>query len=203
MTSNQVRKHFKNAREQMWSIPNILSYVRFLLIPVFIVLYVKGHGMWAFATLVLSGLTDILDGWVARKFDMVTNLGKFIDPLADKVTQAAMILCVGLRFPNMLFLLAIHIAKELVMLYLGYRVLDKTGTTNSAMWYGKMCTATLYVVMALHIVWPAIPVTLSNVLLFVCGGMIIFCLVMYWAYFNSIIAMYDKQVSEDKRDGGD
>ena len=92
MTSNEARGYLRNAKTQARSIPNILSYFRFLLIPVFIVLYVRGDGAWSFVTLAVSALTDILDGRIARKYDMVTNLGKVIDPIADKVTQAAMIL---------------------------------------------------------------------------------------------------------------
>jgi cardiolipin synthase len=187
MTSNQAREHLQNARTQIWSIPNVLTIFRFLLIPVFVVLYVNGYGISSFITLVVSALTDVLDGRIARRYGMITNVGKVIDPVADKVTQAAMIICVGLRFPAMWILLCIHVVKELAMLGIGYRVLDKTGTVNSSKWYGKVCTALLYAVMMLHIIWPAIPIALSDVLVTVCGAMIIFCFVMYTLYFTRLI----------------
>ena len=190
MTSNEAKGYLRNAKTQARSIPNILSYFRFLLIPVFIVLYVRGDGTWSFVTLAVSALTDILDGRIARKYDMVTNLGKVIDPIADKVTQAAMILCVGLRFPYMFILLAIHCIKELAMFWLGYRVLDKTGTVNSAKWYGKVCTALLYAVMMLHVIWPQIPVTLSTGLMILCGAMIISCFIMYAGSYHRFVEEY-------------
>lgn len=191
MTSNEARAYLHNAKTQARSIPNILSYFRFLLIPVFVIFYIDGDGTWAFITLAVSALTDILDGKIARKYNMVTNLGKIIDPVADKVTQAAMILCVGLRFPSMLILLGIHCVKELVMLWLGYRVLDKTGTVNNSKWYGKACTALLYAVMMLHIVWPQIPLKLSTWLMMICGAMIVFCFIMYAASFQKFINEYN------------
>ena len=190
MTSNEAKARLKKAKTQAWSIPNILSYFRFALIPVFVIFYVDGQGIWAFVTLAVSALTDVLDGRIARKFNMVTDLGKVIDPIADKVTQAAMILCVGLRFPSMLILLGIHCVKELAMFWLGYRVLDKTGTVNSSKWYGKVCTALLYAVMMLHIIWPQIPLTLSTSLMVLCGAMIIFCFVMYSLTFKRFVEEY-------------
>jgi len=190
MTSNQAREHLHNAGTQVWSIPNVLTFFRLLLIPVFVVLYVNDYGISAFLTLVVSALTDVFDGRIARRYGMITNLGKVIDPVADKVTQAAMIICVGLRFPAMWILLGIHVVKELIMLAIGYKVLDKTGTVNSSRWYGKVCTALLYAVMMLHIIWPAIPIALSDVLVTVCAGMIIFCFIMYSLTFNRIIRDY-------------
>ena len=198
MTSNEARAYLHNAKTQARSIPNILSYFRFLLIPVFIIFYVDGEGTWAFVTLGVSALTDVMDGKVARRYNMVTNLGKIIDPVADKVTQAAMILCVGLRFPSMLILLAIHCVKELAMLWLGYRVLDITGTVNSSKWYGKACTFLLYAVMMLHIVWPQIPLKLSTWLMTICGAMIVFCFIMYAVSFQKFIDAYNATHSDVK-----
>jgi cardiolipin synthase len=190
MTSKEAKTHLRNAKSQAWSIPNIMSYFRFLLIPVFVVLYVEGQGMWSLVTLAVSALTDVLDGRIARKYNMVTNLGKIIDPVADKLTQAAMILCVGLRFPSMWILLGIHVVKELAMLWIGYKVLDVTGRVNSSNWYGKACTALLYAVMMLHIIWPGIPLELSTALVVLCGAMIIFCFIMYTLSFTRQIAEY-------------
>lgn len=77
----------KQIREEAFSIPNLLSYFRLLLIPVFIVLYVHEEFTAALITLAVSGLSDILDGRIARKYNMVTDLGKVLDPVADKLTQ--------------------------------------------------------------------------------------------------------------------
>ena len=70
----------------------------------------------AAGVLALSGLTDMLDGWVARRFDQITDLGKMLDPFADKLTQGVVALCIALRFPAIRPLLLLFILKELLML---------------------------------------------------------------------------------------
>lgn len=131
----------RQIRAEAFSIPNILSYFRLLLIPLFIVLYVQEDFTEALITLAASGLSDILDGRIARKYDMVTDLGKVLDPVADKLTQCAMMLCVAMRYPAMWWLLGLHVVKEAVMLIMGWYVLKRTDTVNSAIWVGKLCTA--------------------------------------------------------------
>ena len=79
--------------DRILTIPNVLSFFRLALIPVIIVLYAKNEVWWAFGMLVLSGVTDVVDGWVARTYHMVSNFGKAIDPVADKLTQIAVLLC--------------------------------------------------------------------------------------------------------------
>ena len=87
---------------KLFTIPNLLSLIRLLLIPWFVYTYVtKGDGQGTAAILILSGITDILDGYIARRFDMVSNLGKALDPVADKATQIVMIGCLTVRFPHM------------------------------------------------------------------------------------------------------
>jgi cardiolipin synthase len=76
-----------NLWQQARSIPNILSYIRILLIPIFVVMYLRSQYITASCILVISGLTDIMDGRIARKFGMVTDLGKVVDPAADKLTS--------------------------------------------------------------------------------------------------------------------
>ena len=75
------------------TVPNLLSFFRILLIPVIICLYFKEQYWWAFGLLVLSGATDVVDGWIARTFHVVSDFGKAIDPVADKLTQIALLLC--------------------------------------------------------------------------------------------------------------
>ena len=142
----KMRDIGKQIREEAFSIPNLLSYFRLLLIPLFVVLYVREEFASALITLAASGLSDILDGRIARKFNMVTDLGKVLDPVADKLTQCAMMFCVAMRFPAMWWLLGLHVVKEIVMLGMGWYVLKKTDTVNSAIWVGKLCTGVIYAV---------------------------------------------------------
>ena len=96
------------------TVPNLLSFFRFCLIPVIIWSYcVKENPLLAGEILLLSGLTDLADGYIARRFHMISNLGKILDPVADKLTQAAMLICSFTRFPHMLPLIVIMAVKGL------------------------------------------------------------------------------------------
>jgi len=200
MTRIEAKEYIGKAKEQFWTVPNVLSCFRFLLIPVFVVLYVNGYGIEALITLVVSGLTDVLDGTIARKYNMITNLGRALDPIADKVTQAAMIICISLRFPHMWILLGVHVVKELVMLWWGYHVLDKTGTMNNANWWGKACTSLLYATVFLHIAWSQMPKIVSEAFMVVCSLMIIFCFVMYSISYTRLIRNHERKIKEQQLD---
>lgn len=184
-------KLWESVKADAFSLPNLLSYFRLVLIPIFVVFYIGGEYLQAVLTLAASGVSDFLDGRVARKFDMVTELGKVLDPLADKLTQCAMIICVASRFPAMWLLLAVHILKELVMLGMGWYVLKKTERVNSAKWYGKLCTGVIYAVMMLHVIWPEMPLNLSDALIILCGGLIIMSLCMYALRYAKILRKKD------------
>lgn len=177
----------RQIRAEAFSIPNILSYFRLLLIPLFIVLYVQEDFTEALITLAASGLSDILDGRIARKYDMVTDLGKVLDPVADKLTQCAMMLCVAMRYPVMWWLLGLHVVKELIMLIMGWYVLKRTDTVNSAIWAGKLCTGVIYAVMMLHVILPHLPQPVSVGCTIVCAGLIVLSLIVYTARYVKIL----------------
>lgn len=177
----------RQIRAEAFSIPNILSYFRLLLIPLFIVLYVQEDFTEALITLAASGLSDILDGRIARKYDMVTDLGKVLDPVADKLTQCAMMICVAMRYPAMWWLLGLHIVKELIMLIMGWYVLKRTDTVNSAIWVGKLCTGVIYAVMMLHVILPHLPQPVSVGCTIVCAGLIVLSLIVYTARYVKIL----------------
>ena len=92
----------------------------------------------------LSGLTDLADGYIARRFHRISNLGKILDPVADKLTQAAMLICLFTRFPHVLLLIVIMAGKELYMVVSGCLVIRKTGKVHGADWHGKIVTFLLY-----------------------------------------------------------
>lgn len=177
----------RQIRAEAFSIPNILSYFRLLLIPLFIVLYVQEDFTEALITLAASGLSDILDGRIARKYDMVTDLGKVLDPVADKLTQCAMMICVAMRYPAMWWLLGLHVVKELIMLVMGWYVLKRTDTVNSAIWAGKLCTGVIYAVMMLHVILPHLPQPVSVGCTVVCAGLIVLSLIVYTARYVKIL----------------
>lgn len=183
----KTRNIGKQMRQEAFSIPNLLSYFRLLLIPLFIQLYIRGDFTEALITLAASGLSDIIDGRIARKYNMVTDLGKVLDPVADKLTQCAMMICVATRYPAMWWLLGIHVVKELIMIVVGYYVLKKTDTVNSAIWCGKLCTGVIYVVMMSHVILPDIPQSVSAASAAVCAGLIVLSLVVYTARYVRLL----------------
>lgn len=188
MSNAPIKRNIgRQIRAEAFSIPNILSYFRLLLIPLFIVLYVQEDFTEALITLAASGLSDILDGRIARKYDMVTDLGKVLDPVADKLTQCAMMLCVAMRYPAMWWLLGLHVVKELIMLIMGWYVLKRTDTVNSAIWAGKLCTGVIYAVMMLHVILPHLPQPVSVGCTVVCAGLIVLSLIVYTARYVKIL----------------
>lgn len=146
---------------QWLSPPNLLSLLRILLIPPFCILFftartVEGY-LLAGSILVLSGVTDMLDGFIARKHDMITDLGKILDPLADKLTQVTVCLCLAVRKKELFILLIFFILKEVVMLAGGLIILHKNHRIEGAKWFGKVNTIVFYAVMIAVISFPMLP----------------------------------------------
>lgn len=160
-------------KQKIVTIPNILSLFRIVLIPIIVWLYcVKENYLWAGYILIFSGITDIVDGFIARKFNMISDLGKVLDPIADKLTQGAMLICLLFRFPLMIIPLVLMIIKEIFMSVTGFLVIKKAGIVPSANWHGKLATCLLYTMMILHIFWYDIPATVSLALIIVCAAMV-------------------------------
>lgn len=168
-------------KEEIFTIPNLLSLCRLLMIPVIMWLYCEKEAYgWALAVLILSGLTDILDGWIARKWNLVSDFGKVLDPIADKLTQAATLWCLLQRFSHLWLLLATLVIKETVTGVMGLCAVKKSGRVEGADWHGKVCTAMLYTVMGLHMLWPMIPTWLSVLLMVLCVTVMLFSGLLYW-----------------------
>lgn len=163
------------------TIPNILSVCRIIMIPVFIWAYCcRKEYPLTFLILCLSGITDLVDGFIARTFHMVSNLGKALDPLADKLTQGAVLLCLGSRYPQMLFLAGLLVAKEIITGLMSLSAIHKTKEVKGADWHGKVTTCLLYFTMLLHILWGGIPQTTSVLLTVLCVIMMAVSFVMYF-----------------------
>ena len=156
-------------KEQVFTLPNLLSLLRIALIPLIIKLYwVDEAYTTALLVLILSGITDVADGMIARKFHMVSDLGKILDPIADKLTQMATLICLLTRFPYMWMPLALLTVKEFFTGILGFFAIRKSGHVIGADWHGKVCTVVLYSVMGLHMLWSNIPVGFSRSLVWLC-----------------------------------
>lgn len=175
-------------KKDILTIPNLLSFVRILLIPVIIVLYLRGHHIAAVAVIILSGITDVVDGKIARKFNMISDFGKFLDPVADKLTQAALAVCLFAEYVGMIAIFLLMAIKEGLQFFWGLKALKATDSLDSANWYGKACTVTVYAVMVILFLFPGIPVWLAYLLMALCAVMLVVSMVLYIRFFRSRLA---------------
>ena len=172
-------KHVENAQFKIITIPNLLSMFRILLIPVIAWLYTKQEAMAAGILMLISGITDVVDGFIARHFHMVSNLGKILDPVADKLTQVTMLICLVSRFPWVIAPVVLMFTKEIFMSITGVLVIRKAGKVMSAVWHGKVATVFLFITILLHIFWYDIPAALSIVMVVLSSSLIILSFVLY------------------------
>ncbi len=173
----------ENWKREYFSIPNLMGYFRILLVPVFAVLYLRAETSrdYLVATVVLgiSALTDCFDGKIARRFNMVTEWGKFIDPLADKLTQCVAALCLTTRYPLMVWLAALLLFKELVLAVLGAVFLHIGKKMDGAQWCGKIATVILDCSLVILLLLPDISYSTANLLIYLCMAAAIYALIGY------------------------
>ncbi len=131
-------------------IPNILTVIRILLIPVIVVFIFIGNYILAFVFFTISGITDIVDGFIARKFNLISNFGKLMDPLADKLTQIATL--ASLVFTNIIpiWILLIVFLKEFIMIC-GASFLYGKDVVVYSRWYGKLATVLFYIAIVISL----------------------------------------------------
>ena len=183
-------------KEEVFNIPNILTVLRILLAPVFVIMYFKQDYVIATVILLTSGLTDVLDGVIARKCGLITTLGKILDPIADKLTQAVIIVCLTINhFEDdgslLSFVLILLFAKEFTML-LGAIVLFKSGARPSeSKWWGKLGTVMIYalfVAILLQDIFTleVVPIIVINVLCIITAICLLFSLFNYYPIFKEI-----------------
>ena len=151
----------KNWKKEIFTIPNLLSLFRLLLIPVYVSIYLnaselKDYHLAGFI-LALSCMTDMVDGKIARKLNMISNFGKLLDPFADKVTQLAITICLARRYLVLNPVLMLFLTKEtfqLVALILNFR---KGKALDGALMMGKICTTVLFTSFIILVLFPNIP----------------------------------------------
>ena len=152
----------KDWKKDLFTIPNVLSLFRLVLIPVYVVLYLRAERpedyFLAAAILAVSCLTDLIDGKVARHFHMISNTGKILDPLADKATQFALIICLLIRRQNpvLLFLAVLFVIKEAFQAVAGFLILRKGQILRGALFAGKISTAVLFISLIVLVLIPDI-----------------------------------------------
>lgn len=188
-----------------WTVPNVLSLIRIVLVPVFVVFYQMSETdsvwfYWAIGVLVLSALSDFFDGIIARKFNQISEVGKLLDPVADKLTQVAVILCVALRHPQYLWLFLLCVVKEGLQLLGGLLLVSKNTKMDGAEWYGKLATGVFYFAMAFIVVadqWLTAYKSVTDVIAAVLIGALIVCmLIAFFGYARLFFQLKSEDVSE-------
>lgn len=156
-------------KKEYFSIPNLMGYFRILMLPVFLYMYFHADSgkdyIMAFLLLAVSLLTDLLDGWVARKFNMVTDFGKALDPVADKLTQGALAIAVASRHSFMIIFITFFICKEIYMGLMGLYLKKKKNFWSGAKLHGKICTVAVDAGVFVLLLFPQLPGTAANVII--------------------------------------
>lgn len=189
-------------------IPNALTIIRILLIP-FIILYIfTGNYIFAFVLFTISGLTDIADGFIARKFNLISNFGKLMDPLADKLTQIATLTSLVITDIIPIWILIIVLLKEFIMI-VGASFLYGKDVVVYSKWYGKLATVLFYIAIVCSLLLKQFALTgiwqqLDFILYCLALVTTVFALVMYVRdlYQKGFIDKQDlkKEVTVDKRE---
>ncbi len=165
---------------QYWTVPNLLSYIRLGIIPLIIHTYCVAKNYYVAAAMVaLSGATDVIDGWIARHYHLVTDWGKIIDPIADKLTQIAVALCLAWRFIAMRYLLVLLVAKEIYMGIIGMVFIHKTDTVEGSFWIGKLTTVLFFCCAMILLLFPALPEEIKTLALCIEAAFILLSMGLY------------------------
>ena len=183
-------------------VPNILTIIRFILVPFIVVFALQDNYIVAAVFLVLSAITDVADGYIARKFNFITDFGKLMDPLADKCTQVATLIVMVVQGIIPLWILIVVLIKEFILV-VGASFLYGKDLVVSAKWYGKAATVLFYVAIFLSMIFKQFQVDLpilTNTLYYLAVAFTLFALVMYFkAFFVKDYLKKDKK--EEKTNG--
>ena len=173
----------KDWKKDLFTIPNLLSLFRLLLIPVYVVIYLNASApedyFIAGGILAVSCLTDLIDGKIARHFNMISTTGKILDPLADKVTQFTLIVCLTIRYPVLLIMAVLFFIKEIFQLVAGFFLVRKGKILKGALLPGKICTTVLFISLIILVLVPQIGTTAVYV---ITGVDCVFLLISFYSY---------------------
>lgn len=132
-------------------VPNLLTILRFLLIPVILYFIFTGNNLLGFVFFSISGITDILDGTIARKFNLISTFGKLMDPLADKLTQISVLGALVIKSIIPIWILVIVVVKEFIMI-IGASFLYGKDVVVYSKWYGKLATVLFYFAIVMSLI---------------------------------------------------
>lgn len=189
----------KDWKREVFTIPNLLSLFRIALIPVYIHIYlhaVKPQDYYlAGGILALSCITDLIDGKIARHFHMISKVGKVLDPIADKLTQFTLTLCLSLKHPALRSVLTLFVIKESFQLVALIANLRRGKALPGALMAGKVCTTVLFVSLIALVIFPDMHNALADAIAIVCGIFLCISFISYiLAYFGKHTQVTDLDV---------
>ncbi|MDQ5983438.1 MAG: putative cardiolipin synthase [Eubacteriales bacterium SKADARSKE-1] len=181
----------RDLKKNYLNIPNTITLFRILLVIPFFILFLRGNYISSIIILLMSGLSDLLDGIAARNLNQVTKLGKILDPIADKLTLIAVVICMGIKFSAIMPIAILFIVKDASMLIAGLMLIKKGIDPPAARWYGKLATCGFYVsvitIVMLDTFFGIYSTILSLVLLLITAGFMIFAFIKYFILFLNLI----------------
>ncbi len=188
----------KDWKREVFTIPNFLSLFRLLLIPVYTILYLNARqyseSFLAAAILAVSCLTDMIDGKIARHFNMVSNIGKVLDPLADKLTQLALTISLSVRYPVLRGVLILFVMKEIFQATSAYIMFRRGKILPGALFAGKICTTVLFISFILLILAPTLPRNIITIIAVMDAGFLSYSFICYFlAFFGKHHKLQDIQ----------
>ena len=170
-------------KKDLLTIPNLLSLFRLMLIPVYVTIYLRATDAVDYAIaagiLAVSCLTDMIDGKIARHFNMISTVGKVLDPLADKATQFTLTICLAIRYPVLWHLALLFVIKEGFQLIAGLLTFRKGKMLTGALITGKVCTCVLFVSLILLVLKPNLDPWVINIITIVDGCFMFMSFVHY------------------------
>ncbi|MBR6405922.1 MAG: CDP-alcohol phosphatidyltransferase family protein [Lachnospiraceae bacterium] len=188
-------------KNKILTVPNALSLLRILLVPVFMYLYIgRQNTLWTAIVLIISCASDVIDGPIARKYNQVSDVGKALDPIGDKLTQIGLMVCLITKYPLMWVPTIIIVVKEIVSGILGLVTIKKANVVKGAVWHGKLTTVLLFLMMGLHLLWPPrLPDLISWISIGICCAMMLYSFTMYTIRY--IRTLKEAQTKEETSDG--
>ena len=177
---NCMENNTNKYKNKIITIPNVLSFFRLCLIPLIMWIYL-GLENYILAGFIFffSGLTDLVDGYIARKYNMISDVGKVLDPIADKATQGVVVLLLVTKFPIILAVAALILIKEAFMGITGYMIVKKCDIVLAAEWYGKLSSLIINGAVILLLLFPTMNTILSSILIITTALSIVMALVLY------------------------
>jgi len=166
--------------KKIFTIPNIISFIRLGMIPFIVLSIVRWDNIGlAILLTVISALTDIVDGKIARRFNMTSDLGKALDPVADKLTLIALFFSCALMNRKLFVIGALLVIKEIIMAVTALMAAKCDKQFHSAVWHGKLCTVFSYGLLIVLMLFPSIPKLYSDIGIAICCILMIYSLAMY------------------------